>query len=182
MPSSCILPRSRDAWRADTEISRPPEVWGSKNDLVNQLPLLGISSICNLLAAIKTARHFELDGSDFVLTCFTDSAALYQTRLAELTAERGEYTDRQAEADIERFLCGATTDHLKELTYHDRKALHNLKYFTWVEQQGKTVKELDALWSPGFWRDLQAQLPGWDAAIETFNRDTGVSAEPSERR
>ncbi|MBZ5587223.1 MAG: pyridoxal-phosphate dependent enzyme [Acidobacteriia bacterium] len=155
---------------------------GVPYDLVNQLPLLGISSICNLLAAIKTARHFELDGSDFVLTCFTDSAALYQTRLAELTAERGEYTDRQAEADIERFLCGATTDHLKELTYPDRKALHNLKYFTWVEQQGKTVKELDALWSPGFWRDLQAQLPGWDAAIETFNRDTGVSAEPSERR
>ena len=147
---------------------------GVAYDLVNQLPLLGISSICNLLAAIKTARHYELDGDDVILTCFTDSAALYQTRLAELTAERGPYTERQAEIDFERYLLGATTDHVKELTYPDRKAIHNLKYFTWVEQQGKTVAELNALWSPSFWTDLQAQLPAWDEAIEAFNRDTGV--------
>jgi hypothetical protein len=146
---------------------------GVPYDLVGRLPLLGISSICNLLAAIKTARHFELDAADFVLTCFTDSAALYQTRLAELTAERGEYTDRQAEADIERFLLGATTDHLRELTYPDRKAIHNLKYFTWVEQQGRTVDELGALWSTAFWTDLQGQLPSWDEAIEAFNEEAG---------
>ena len=149
---------------------------------VAHLPLLGISSICNLLSAIKTARHFELEEADVVLTCFTDSSDLYRTRLAELTAERGAYDERQAEIDLERFLLGATTDHLKELTYPDRKALHNLKYFTWVEQQGKTVVELDALWSPEFWRDLKAQLPGWDAAIEAFNRDTGVSAALNERK
>ena len=40
---------------------------------VAQLPLLGISSICNLLASIKTARHYELGADDVVLTCFTDS-------------------------------------------------------------------------------------------------------------
>jgi cysteine synthase len=71
---------------------------------------------------------------------------------------------------------------VKELTYPDRKAIHNLKYFTWVEQQGKTVVELEALWSPGFWRDLQAQLPGWDAAIEAFNRETGVLSQIEKRR
>ena len=56
----------------------------------------------------------------------------------------------------------------------DRKALHNLKYFTWVEQQGRTVEELNALWSPSFWTDLQAQLPEWDRQIEAFNEETGV--------
>jgi cysteine synthase len=141
---------------------------------VSQLPLLGFSSICNLLASIKTARHFEFGSDDVVLTCFTDSADLYRTRLAELTAERGPYEERQAEIDFERWLLGATTDHLRELTYPDRKAIHNLKYFTWVEQQGKTVADLDALWSPRFWRDLQAGLPEWDEAITAFNRDTGV--------
>ena len=155
---------------------------GVPEAIVPQLPLLGISSICNLLSAIKTARHFELDEADVVLTCFTDSTDLYRTRLAELAAERGTYDERQAEIDLERFLLGATTDHLKELTHPDRKALHNLKYFTWVEQQGKTVKELDALWRPGFWRDLQAQLPGWDAAIEAFNRETGVLSQIEKRR
>jgi cysteine synthase A len=147
---------------------------GVPENTVGQLPLLGFSSICNLLAAIKTARYLELGGSDVLLTCFTDSADLYRTRLAELTAERGPYDERQAEIDFERWLLGTTTDHLKELTYPERKAIHNLKYFTWVEQQGKTVEELNALWSPSFWRDVQAQLPEWDAAITAFNRDTGV--------
>jgi cysteine synthase len=142
--------------------------------LVARLPLLGISSICNLLAAIKTARHFELDEGDLLLTCFTDSAALYRTRLSELTAARGAYDEATAMLDLERRLLGTTTDHLAELRHHDRKAIHNLKYFTWVEQQGKTVEELNALWSPSFWTDLQAQLPAWDEAIATFNRDAGV--------
>lgn len=141
---------------------------------VAQLPLLGISSICNLLAAVKTARYFELDEHDVLLTSFTDSAELYRTRLAELSAARGAYDERQAELDLERFLLGATTDHLRELTYEGRKAIHNLKYFTWVEQQGKSVEELHALWSPSFWTDLQGQLPLWDEAIAAFNRETGV--------
>ncbi len=144
--------------------------------VVERLPLLGISSICNVLAAIKTARHYELDSDDVVLTSFTDSAELYQTRLAELTAERGPYDERQAEVDLERRILGATTDHMRELTYPERKTIHNLKYFTWVEQQGKSVEELDALWSPAFWHDLHARLPEWDAAIEAFNRDTGALA------
>jgi len=148
---------------------------GVDRGLVADLPLLGISSICNLLAAIKTARHFELGEGDLLLTCFTDSAALYRTRLAELTAARGAYDESAALVDLERWLLGATTDHLAELRYHDRKAIHNLKYFTWVEQQGKTVEELNALWSPSFWTDLQAQLPAWDEAIAAFNRDVGVT-------
>jgi cysteine synthase len=143
---------------------------------VGQLPLLGFSSIGNLLAAIKTARYYELDEHDVLFTCFTDSAALYRTRLAELRAERGAYDGRQAEIDFERWLLAATTDHLRELTFADRKAIHNLKYFTWVEQQGRTVEELHRLWSPSFWTDLQAQLPEWDEAITAFNRDSGVAA------
>jgi hypothetical protein len=141
---------------------------------VAQLPLLGLSSICNLLAAVKTARYFELDEHDVLLTCFTDSAALYQTRLFELSRDRGPYDERQAEIDLERRLLATATDHLKELTYEERKAIHNLKYYTWVEQQGRTVEELHRLWSPSFWTDLQAQLPAWDEAIVAFNRDSGV--------
>jgi cysteine synthase len=152
---------------------------GVGTGLIAHLPLLGISSICNLLAAIKTARHYELGGDDLLLTCFTDSAALYHTRLAELTAARGTYDEATALVDLERWLLGATTDHLAELRYHDRKAIHNLKYFTWVEQQGKTVEELNALWSPSFWTDLQAQLPEWDAAIASFNDDCGLRAPGS---
>ncbi|MEE9207537.1 MAG: pyridoxal-phosphate dependent enzyme [Gemmatimonadota bacterium] len=149
--------------------------YGVPEDLIRQLPLLGISSICNTLAAIKTARYFELDKHDIIFTSFTDSVDLYGSRLKELNRERGEYTERRAAIDLERHLLATTTDHLRELRFTDRKAIHNLKYFTWVEQQGKTVEELDELWDPLFWRETAALLPEWDAAIEAFNEETGVT-------
>ncbi|MFQ5663734.1 MAG: pyridoxal-phosphate dependent enzyme, partial [Terriglobia bacterium] len=154
---------------------------GVADQVVAGLHLLGISSICNLLAAIKTARYFELDQSNILITPFTDSVELYRTRLTQLAEERGAYTEREAAIDFERYLRGATTDHLKELRYIDRKAIHNLKYFTWVEQQGKPVEELNQLWSPSFWEDLAAQLPRWDQQIAAFNRDTGVLAQIKNR-
>jgi cysteine synthase len=147
---------------------------GVTDDVIAGLPLLGISSICNLLAAIKTARYNEFDQQDILIISLTDSVDLYRTRLEELAVEGGAYTEREAAGDFERFLCGVTTDHLKELRYIDRKAIHNLKYFTWVEQQGKTVEELDQLWSPSFWQDIVDQLPQWDEQIAAFNQDTGV--------
>jgi hypothetical protein len=149
---------------------------GIPAEAVKTLPLLGISSICNLLAALKTARYYEMDEGDVLFTSLTDSVELYRTRLAEMTRERGAYTTLQAHVDYERFLLGATTDHLKELGFTDRKAIHNLKYFTWVEQQGRTVEELDALWEPAFWDGMASLLPDWDEAIRSFNADTGVLA------
>jgi len=139
-----------------------------------ELPLLGISSICNLLAAIKTAHYYEMDGDDILFTSFTDSVAMYETRLDELRQDRGPYTPIDAAAHYERHLLGATTDHIQELRFTDRKRIHNLKYFTWVEQQGKSVEELDALWSPAFWADLVGQLDEWDERIEAFNTDSGA--------
>jgi cysteine synthase A len=154
---------------------------GVRESDVHELPLLGISSIGNLIAAIKTARWYDLDENDILFTSFTDSVGLYHTRLDELRAEHGDYDAVTAEVDFERRLLAVTTDHMRELTYPDRKAIHNLKYFTWVEQQGRTVEELDALWSPSFWTDLQSRIPEWDEAIERFNADTGALGALRER-
>jgi cysteine synthase len=141
---------------------------------IKQLPLLGISGICNLIAAIKSARYYDMTGRDVVFVCLTDSADLYASRLAELNAERGAYTRDHALADRARYLDGIVTDHMRELTYHDRKALHNFKYFTWVEQQGRTIEELNELWDPDFWTRTFAQVGEWDKLIESFNEQTGV--------
>jgi cysteine synthase len=141
------------------------------------LPLLGISSIGNLLAAIKTARWFELGADDVVLTVATDSVDLYGTRLAELTAQRGAYTPTQAARDLEGCLLGQRTDHYQELTYPDRRAIHNLKYYTWVEQQQMEVADLEALWyDRDLWPRLFAQPARWDEMIVEFNGETGVLA------
>lgn len=143
-------------------------------EFVSQLPLMGISCICNLVAAIKTARYFEMEAEDVIFTCLTDSAELYASRLDELTATRGTYTLGQAEVDRARYLHGISVDWLRELNYADRKALHNFKYFTWVEQQGRSADELRQLWRPDFWERTYAQVEQWDRQIDEFNARTGV--------
>jgi cysteine synthase len=148
--------------------------YGMPDQLIRQLPLLGISSIRNLLAAIKTARYFELDEHDLLLTSFTDSVELYRTRLDELNDSFGVYSQEEATIDLERYLLATTTDNLRELRFTDRKALHNLKYFTWVEQQGRTVDELNTLWSPTYWQDVVDQVDAWDERIIEHNQASGV--------
>jgi cysteine synthase len=144
------------------------------DDVIQRLPLVGISGICNLIAAIKTAKYFDMNDRDVIFTCLTDSADLYASRLKELAAERGHYTPERAAYDKARYLDAISTDYMRELTYHDRKALHNFKYFTWVEQQDRTADELRELWEPEFWERSYAQADEWDAQITAFNERTGV--------
>ena len=147
---------------------------GLKESFIASLPLLGFSGICNILAAVKMAKHYELGKDDVVFTVFTDSVELYGSRLKEMHEEHGAYTETQAAGDLERRLRGVGIDHLRELGYYDRKALHNLKYFTWVEQQGKTVQELNELWAPEFWDRTFAQVEEYDKLITEFNERTGL--------
>jgi cysteine synthase len=141
---------------------------------LEQLSLLGISGVCNLLAAIKTAKYFDLGERDVIFTIFTDSMQLYGSRLAELRAERGAYTERAAVADFAGPLAHQSVDYFKELTYADRKAVHNLKYYTWVEQQGKTIDELHAQWNPDYWRALfEDEVAHFDRLITAFNQNSG---------
>ncbi len=148
---------------------------GVPAEVIAQLPLLGISSLGNLLAAIKTARWFEHTADDLILTVATDSVELYDSRLHELRAAHGEYTTVQAARDLERALLGQRTDHYQELTHPDRRAIHNLKYYTWVEQQGKDVADLEALWyQRDLWPRVFAQPARWDQMIAEFNAEAGV--------
>jgi cysteine synthase len=148
---------------------------GVDPDVVDRLDLLGISSIANLLTAIKTARFFELGPKDMLFTVATDSMELYGSRLTEERELHGPYSATAAAVDYERYLLGAGIDHMLELGYWDRKRLHNLKYFTWVEQQGKTVEELDAQWyDDDYWTSHFHAWEEWDERITEFNERTGL--------
>jgi hypothetical protein len=148
--------------------------YGVKKEVMDQLHLLGISGISNLLSAIKSAKYYELGENDVVMTVFTDSMELYGSRLKELEQQLGKYKREHALVDFERRLLGETTDHMKELTYADRKAVHNLKYFTWVEQQGRNSDELRQLWDPAYWEETFGQVEEYDRLIEAFNREVGL--------
>jgi cysteine synthase len=143
--------------------------------LVARLPWLGISGVANLLSAIKFAKYYELGEADVVLTVLTDSMEMYQSRLRELTEERGEFTSLDAAAAYHQHLLGQSLDYVEELTYYGRKRIHNLKYYTWVEQQGKTYEEIQAQWyQPDYWTGVHNQVDEIDTLIEAFNARTGL--------
>ncbi|MDD5089370.1 MAG: pyridoxal-phosphate dependent enzyme [Candidatus Wallbacteria bacterium] len=148
---------------------------GVDKKLVEKLDLLGISSIANMLMAIKFAKYYELTSKDIVFTVCTDSMEMYGSRMKELKQIEPKYGKPEASRDYHRHLMGIKTDHMLEMSYNDRKRLHNLKYYTWVEQQGKTVEELNAQWyDEGYWEGIHSQTGAVDRLIEEFNKATGL--------
>lgn len=142
---------------------------GLDAEFVQKLSWLGISGAANLLCCIKMAKYYEFTAHDVVATVLTDSVAMYGSRLQELRDSFGEYTHEKAAVDHALRLNGQKTDHLIELTYADRKRVHNLKYYTWVEQQGKTVDEINALWYGTEFDDVHGQADQIDELINAFN-------------
>ncbi len=144
---------------------------------VDALDQLGISSVSNLVSAIKFAKYYELGAGDIVLTILTDSMEMYGSRLKELAQARGELTEKDAVAAFAQHLQGLSIDNLQELTYYDRKRIHNLKYYTWVEQQGKTAEELQSQWyEDDYWKRIHGCVDEIDALIEKFNAETGLAS------
>jgi len=144
---------------------------------ISSLGQIGISGLCNLVASIKTARYYDMDGRDVIFTPLTDSMELYSSRVEEMLAKHGPYTPHLADQHFGRYLLGTGTDHLRELSYADRKALHNFKYFTWVEQQGRTSEELKQLWDEDFWQEVFSQdvVDKWDQLINAFNQAVALN-------
>ncbi|MDR0890260.1 MAG: pyridoxal-5-phosphate-dependent protein subunit beta [Oscillospiraceae bacterium] len=151
------------------------EELGLNEEQIEKLSWLGISGIANVLCCIKMAKYYELTENDVLLTVLTDSAVMYQSRIEELD-ELGAYSVREAAKDHHIHMLGVKTDNLLELTYAERKRVHNLKYYTWVEQQGRTVEDLNALWydTKGTWDAVHAQAAEMDALINEFNEEVGL--------
>jgi hypothetical protein len=143
---------------------------------IDSLAYMGISGIANMLCCIKFAKYYELGESDVVFTVLTDSVDMYHSRLEELREEEGPYTKENAIKDHAESLQGETIDNMLELGYQERKRIHNLKYYTWVEQQGKTMAELNELWDNQEKNFLgaQTQVEAVDALINEFNQRTGL--------
>jgi hypothetical protein len=122
------------------------------------------------------AKYYEFNEHDVVGTVLTDSAVMYGSRIEELNEMHGEYNYTQAILDHNLHMLGIKTDNMMELGYAERKRVHNLKYYTWVEQQGKTTEELNALWYDveGTWDAVHAQAKELDDLINEFNEATGI--------
>ncbi len=151
---------------------------GVDPQLLEKLDLLGISSIANMMGAIKMAKYYEMNENDVIFTVATDSMEMYQSRIIGERERLGEFDSKQAAIVYEADLMGIGIDHMIEMTYYEKKRMHNLKYFTWIEQQGKTVEELNAQWyDDNYWKGQFAKVDLWDEEIMEFNERTGLLKE-----
>jgi cysteine synthase len=127
--------------------------------------IFGISGVCNVLGAIKTARFYDFGPRDVIVTICTDTITRYYSVMDEMTATYGRMDTLAAGARLESIFYGAKTDWIHEGTTDMRKQWHNLKYYTWVEQQGKSVEELNAQKSQEWWIRHQEMVPELDKRI-----------------
>jgi cysteine synthase len=134
----------------------------------------GLSSICNVLAAITTAKLLDLGPDDAIVTVATDGAAMYPSEQEKVTARDfgGGFTHLDAAAVWGQHLADVSTAHALELTERERTRIFNLGYYTWVEQQGTPFELFERRRHQDFWVGLRRYLGVWDEMIADFNART----------
>lgn len=128
--------------------------------------IFGISGVCNVLGAIKTAKHYQLGRHDVIATICTDAIDRYHSVMADMARTYGAIDETRAITYIESIFHKQKTDWIKDGTAGQRRQWHNQKYSMWVEQQGKTVEELDAQLDPEWWIEQQQLVSEMDARIK----------------
>jgi hypothetical protein len=156
------------AWLRETR--RVPE------PVIAALSSFGLSSLCNVVAAVKTARVLDLGPDDAVMTVATDGDAMYASAhdLARAKYYGAGFGRREAAEAFERWMLNAGSSHTEVLDDHGRRRIFNLGYFTWVEQRGVPFDAFVARREQTWWRALRDEVPRWDAMIAEMNARTGV--------
>ncbi len=132
--------------------------------------IFGISGICNVLGAIKAARHYGLGPSATILTICTDDVGRYRSVMLLAKERFGLMDESEATARV-RIFHEQDTGWIRNGDPDHRRQWHNLKYYTWVEQQGKSVAELDAQLDEEWWLAEQDRVSGIDDDIRKIRSD-----------
>jgi hypothetical protein len=143
--------------------------YGIPEETVERLSqIFGISGVCNVLGAIKTAKFYGMGKDDLIVTICTDAIDRYHSVMASLNECFGPMNRTAAEVRLVSIFHRQKLDWIDEGTRRNRNQWHNLKYFTWIEQQGKSVGELDAQRGQDYWAEQQAQVEKVDRLIEEY--------------
>lgn len=130
--------------------------------------LFGISGICNVIGAIRLLNTTTwaktmlwLQSPLTQLIVITQSWTVCVNVMGRLTRSRRRY-------GWKAFCTARTPIGLCLGTHEACSRWHNLKYYTWVEQQGKSVQELDAQRDPDWWVKHQTLVPEMDSKLKAM--------------
>ena len=149
---------------------------GVNAGLAELLTNLGYSSICNVLAAIKAAKHWQLTREDMIVTVATDGSELYNSEREKVMRRDfpDGFDDSEAEDALTTYIADTSTEHVLDMDDANRNRVFNLGYFTWVEQQGIAIEDFERRRSQTWWDGLRPLIDSWDARIADFNSATGA--------
>jgi len=117
----------------------------------------GISGVCNVLGAIKTAKFYRFGPDDVIVTICTDAIDRYHSVMEWLDQTEGEMDEALAVGRMESTFYGQKLDYVLEGSHSVRERWH---------KQGKTVDELDAQRDPNWWIEHQEMVAEIDERIK----------------
>ncbi len=128
----------------------------------------GISGIANIIGSIKMAKYYNLKEGDNIITIATDAIDRYWSVMKQLDEQFGKMDRAEAKSRHERIFLGQELSGIFEEDKWTRERWHNLKYYTWVEQQGKTVEELNAQKEQDYWIEKQKEIEKIDELLKEY--------------
>lgn len=145
---------------------------GVKPELLEALKHLGLSSVANVLAAVKYAKYNKFGKDDVLMVVATDGAKMYGSE-KELCIERdynGKFDAIDAAETFGQYTLGANTDNILDMNLRDRERVFNLGYFTWCEQQGVDAEAFEARRDQALWNSMHHYIDEWDKMLVEFNK------------
>lgn len=131
----------------------------------------GISGIANIIGAIKTAKYYKMKADENIFVIATDSISRYGSVMKQLDSQCGKLDRAEAKSRTERIFHYQEPSMFFEGDKYNRERWHNLKYFTWVEQQGKTIEELNAQKTQAYWVKHQNTVSEMNSSIQKYRED-----------
>jgi cysteine synthase len=128
--------------------------------------LFGPSGICNILGAIKMAKHLRLGPDDNVITIATDSFDRYESVIQNLNSRYLEIENFVLERWAKDVFHGQNDNLIYDFRRSDAKEkLYAQKESDWIKF-GYSKEYLDSMKNIDFWENEYSKIKGYNKKIE----------------
>jgi cysteine synthase len=127
--------------------------------------LFGVSTVCNIIGSIRTARFLGLGRRDNIVTIATDGFDRYASVLADLEKRRGPFTEGALQDAFEAIFRGGTAADILDVRSREQKnRLFGYKEEVW-STFGYSHSYLESMKSQSFWEEEFDKISALDSRL-----------------